>query len=81
MFNIKPDNLVGDTNKLLYSILAELKQLNESVQSLRPIAKDTVIKPEKVKPKAPKKPKKEVVKNVSNVNNLGQTRKLPKTKH
>ena len=76
MFNLKPENLVGDTNKLLFSILEELQKLNESVQFLRPIAKDTVIELEKVK--KPKKPKKEVAKNV---NNLGQTRKLPKTKH
>ena len=61
MFNIKPDNLVGDTNKLLYSILVELKQFNESVQSLRPIAKDVVVEPvvkpnqlaKKQKPKTP----------------------------
>jgi len=75
MFTLKPDNLVGDTNKLLFSILVELKQLNESVQSLRPIANDTVIEPKKVT--KPKKPKKEVVKRGSN---LGQVRKLPKIK-
>jgi len=76
MFNLKGENLVGDTNKLLFAILTELKQLNESVQSLRPIARDTEIKTEKAKPKAPKKPKKEVTKNVGS--KLGQTRKLPK---
>ena len=69
MFNIKPDNLVGDTNKLLFLILTELKKLNE-VQSLRPIAKDVVVEPA-VKSK---KPKKEVTKHVS----TGQKRKLPK---
>jgi len=73
MFNIKPENLVGDTNKLLFAILTELKQLNESVQSLRPIAKDVVVEPEKVVEK-PKQPKKGVVKHV----NPRQTRKLPK---
>jgi len=77
MFNIKPENLVGDTNKLLFAILTELKQLNESVQSLRPIAKDVVVEPEKVVEKAekPKQPKKGVVKHG---NKLGQTRKLSK---
>ena len=81
MFNFKPENLVGDTNKLLYSILVELKQLNESVQSLRPIAKDVVVETKVVKPKVAKKDKpkkdkskKEVAKNV----NSRQTRKLPK---
>jgi len=39
----KLENLCGDTNKLLFLILTELKQLNESVQSLHPIAKDTVV--------------------------------------
>lgn len=57
MFNFKPENLVGDTNKLLFSILTELKQLNESVQSLRPIARDTEIKAKVEKPKATKKPR------------------------
>jgi len=76
MFNIKPENLVGDTNKLLFAILTELKQLNESVQSLRPIAKDVVVEPEKVveKEEKPKQPKKGVVRNV----NPRQTRKLSK---
>jgi len=76
MFNIKPENLVGDTNKLLFAILVELKQLNESVQSLRPVAMDVVVEPEKVVEKAekPKQPKKEVVKHV----NSRQTRKLSK---
>jgi len=76
MFNIKPENLVGDTNKLLFAILVELKQLNESVQSLRPIAKDVVVEPEKVveKTEKPKQPKKGVVKHV----NSRQTRKLSK---
>jgi hypothetical protein len=67
MREFKPENLVGDTNMLLYAILTELRQFNESVQSLRSIAKNTVTKPKivKPKPKAPKKdkPKKEVVKN------------------
>ena len=82
MFNLKPENLVGDTNKLLFSILTELKQLNESVQSLRPIAKDVVVESKVVKPKIVKsrtlkkdKSKKEVVKNVGS--NLEQRRKLP----
>ena len=74
MFNIKPENLVGDTNKLLFAILVELKQLNESVQSLRPIAKDVVVEPEKVVEEKPKQPKKGVVRNV----NSRQTRKLSK---
>ena len=77
MFNIKPENLVGDTNKLLFAILTELKQLNESVQSLHSIAKNTVVEPEKVveKTEKPKQPKKGVVKHG---NKLGQARKLPK---
>jgi len=76
MFNIKPENLVGDTNKLLFAILVELKQLNESVQSLRPVAMDVVVEPEKVVEKAEKQqPKKGVVKHG---NKLGQTRKLSK---
>jgi len=82
MFNLKPENLVGDTNKLLFSILTELKQLNESVQSLRPIAKDVVVeskvvKPKIIKPRTPKKDrnKKEVVRNVGS--NLEQRWKLP----
>ena len=76
MFNIKPENLVGDTNKLLFAILVELKQLNESVQSLRPVAMDVVVEPEKVVEKAekPKQPKKGGVKHV----NSRQTRKLSK---
>lgn len=41
MHNIKPENLVSKTDKLLFSILLELKQLNES---LHPIAKDTETK-------------------------------------
>jgi len=63
MFNFKPENLCGDTNKLLFAILTELKQLNESVQSLHQIANDVVIKLEKVE--LIKKPKKEVAKNGS----------------
>jgi len=76
MFNLKPENMTGDTNKLLFAILVELKQLNESVQSLHSIAKNTVVEPEKVVEKAekPKQPKKGVVKHV----NSRQTRKLPK---
>ena len=76
MFNLKPQNLVGDTNKLLFAILTELKQLNEA-HSLHPIAKDTEIMPKTVKPKTPKKdkPKKGVT---NNVGKLGQTRKLSK---
>ena len=75
MFNLKPENMTGDTNKLLFAILAELKKLNET-QSLRQIANDVVVETKVVKPKAPKKdkPKKEVVKNV----NTRQTRKLSK---
>ena len=74
MFNLKPENMTGDTNKLLFAILTELKQLNESVQSLRPIAKDVVVEPEKVVEEKPKQPKKGVVRNV----NSRQTRKLSK---
>ena len=78
MFNLKPENMTGDTNKLLFAILTELKQLNESTQSLRQIANDVVLKPiveQKVeKVKTTKKPKKEVTKNV----NSRQTRKLSK---
>jgi len=72
----KLENLCGDTNKLLFLILAELQKLNESVQSLRPIAMDVVVEPEKVVEKAekPKQPKKGVVKHV----NPRQTRKLSK---
>lgn len=70
MFNLNPENLCGDTNKLLSDILSELRQLNES---LRPIAKDTVIQPVVAKPKVVK-PKKGVTKNV----NTRPTRKLPK---
>jgi len=66
--------MTGDTNKLLFAILVELKQLNESVQSLRPIAKDVVVEPEKVVEEKPKQPKKGVVKHV----NSRQTRKLSK---
>jgi hypothetical protein len=80
MFNLKPENMTGDTNKLLFAILTELKKLNET-QSLRPIAKDVVVEPKVVKSKTPKKDKpkkdkskKEVVKNV----NTRQTRKLSK---
>jgi hypothetical protein len=75
MFNLKPENMTGDTNKLLFAILTELKKLNET-QSLRQIANDVVVEQKVVKPKAPKKdkPKKEVVKNV----NTRQTRKLSK---
>lgn len=69
----KLENLCGDTNKLLFLILAELQKLNESVQSLRPIAMDVVVEPEKVV--VPKQPKKGVVKHGSK---LGQARKLSK---
>ena len=74
---MKLENLCGDTNKLLFLILTELKQLNESVQSLRPVAMDVVVEPEKVveKVEKPKQPKKGVVKHG---NKLGQTRKLSK---
>jgi hypothetical protein len=76
MFNIKPENLVGDTNKLLYSILKELKQLNESIKPMRPVAKGVMDKPNVEKKTVAKpKTKKEVVKNGSK---LGQTRKLSK---
>jgi len=80
MFNIKGENLVGDTNKLLFLILTELQQLNNNVESLRPVAMDTVIQPivdkvsEAVKVIVNQKPKKEVVKRV----NTGQKRKLSK---
>ena len=47
MFNFDPENIQGDTNKLLYSILLELRQLNKP---LHPIAKDTVVT-RKPKPK------------------------------
>jgi len=83
MFNIKPENLVGDTNKLLFAILVELQQLNKTVESLRPIAMDTVISSiveqvaEIIKPIKAEKPKRDVTKNV---NSLGQTRKLSKAK-
>ena len=50
MFNLKPENMNGDTNKLLFAILKELKQLNES---LHPIAKDTVVQPA-IKPIKPR---------------------------
>ena len=80
MHNFKPENLVGDTNKLLFAILTELQKLNET-QSLRQIANDVVIEPKVVKPKTPKKdkpkkdkPKKGVTKNV----NSRQTGKLSK---
>ena len=76
----KLENLCGDTNKLLFLILTELQQLNESVQSLRPIAKDVVVNSiveqvvEAVKPMKQEQIKKEVVKRV----NTGQNRKLSK---
>jgi len=80
MFNIKGENLVGDTNKLLFLILTELQQLNSKDNYLHPIAMDTVIQPivdkvvEAVKVIVNQKPKKEVVKRV----NTGQKRKLSK---
>jgi hypothetical protein len=76
MFNIKPENLVGDTNKLLYSILMELKQLNDSIKPMRPVARDVMDKPKVEKKTTVKpKPKKGVT---NNVGKLGQTRKLSK---
>jgi len=70
MFNLKPENLVGDTNKLLFLIVTELQQLNDNVQSLRPIAKDTVVQSvvESVKP---------IVKRRPTVNKKGNTRIKP----
>ena len=67
---MKLENLCGDTNKLLFLILTELKQLNESVQSLHPIAKDTVVNSvvESVKP---------IVKRRPTVNKKGNTRIKP----
>lgn len=73
MFGIKPDDLFGKTDQLLYLILQELRKLNESP---RPIAKDTAIKQKSkartIKPKA--KPKAIIksnleVQNGSNTNN------------
>lgn len=35
MFNFKPENLVGDTNKLLFAIFTELKENNDLLRSMR----------------------------------------------
>jgi hypothetical protein len=54
MFEINPDDLFSKTDQLLFCILSELKQLNKS---LRPIAKDTVIKKPKTQNAQKKKGK------------------------